>query len=180
MQEPLVVVILGSESDRSHLDDSKMLDVLKEMSVSYEVSIISAHRNPQQLEQYCQVAVQRGVKLFIGAAGMSAALPGAIASTLAMHNTVRPVIGVPLPSGEYPDAQDALLSMVRMPPGMPVAVCGIGKSGFRNAALMACQILSLDNDQLRGDLQKYVIRTTKPAQVGIITSEKESNDGSPA
>lgn len=136
----LVAIILGSESDRAIFDESKMAEILGWFEVSYEGSYISAHRNLLELEAYCEDVVRRGAQLFIAAASMAAALPGTITAILAAKRIIRPVIGVPLPTPEFPDAHDATLSMLRMPPGMPVATCGIGKAGFRNAAVLASDI----------------------------------------
>lgn len=137
-----IAIVIGSESDRTILRNSGMLNILNEFRVEWELSIISAHRNPGTLYDYCRNVKDKGeVKVFIVAAGMAAALAGAIAA----HVKTLPIIGVPLPSVEFPNAMDALLSMVRMPPGCPVAVVGIGESGLKNAAILAAQILSVEN-----------------------------------
>ena len=163
-----VVVILGSKSDEKILEDSAMLGTLSDVGVSWELSIISAHRNPDELEGYCNKAMADGVLVFIGAAGMSAALPGAITASIRAR---RPVIGVPLPS-DVLEGIDALLSMVRMPPGRPVAVPGIGKSGLRNAAILACQIVAMSDPDIHTALCKFIHDTNKPAQIGIQFSEE--------
>lgn len=114
-----VVIILGSESDQKIVKESQMVDLFEAVGISYEVAIISAHRNLQELTNYCVKTQEEGAQVYIGVAGMAAALPGAIAS----HIRWRPVIGVPL-SSDILQGLDALLSMVRMPSGIPVAVPG--------------------------------------------------------
>jgi len=162
-----VAFIIGSESDEKIVQESGMLDVLSQCGVIWEFSIISAHRNPEELAQYCVEALSRGIKIFIGAAGMSAHLPGAIASYT--RNSC-PIIGVAFPSTEYPNAKDALFSMVRMPSGCPVAVTGVGKAGLRNAAILTCQILSLTNEEIKNKLQTYIKTGKKAPQIGIKSS----------
>lgn len=131
--KPLVGVIMGSKSDEALMQPA--LDMLKELGVEYEVSVISAHRKPEKVREYGQKARERGIEVIIAGAGMAAHLPGVLASW-----TTLPVIGVPLPAGELKGI-DALLSITQMPPGIPVACVGIG--GARNAALLAAQILGL-------------------------------------
>ncbi|MEK7099692.1 MAG: AIR carboxylase family protein [Patescibacteria group bacterium] len=162
-----IAVVLGSKSDLEVVKNSKLPEILDEVSQAYDISIISAHRNPYELSEYCQESFNSGAQVFIGVAGMAAALPGAIAANLNRSTTRRPVIGVPLASGEFPDAQDALLSMVRMPPGMPVAVCGIGKSGLQNAALLACQIVAITRVDVYTRLDGYMERNMKPPELDI-------------
>ncbi|RJS79442.1 5-(carboxyamino)imidazole ribonucleotide mutase [Methanophagales archaeon] len=124
-----IAVILGSESDREVAD--KVVKVLDEHEISYEVKVISAHRNPDELDRYLKESEEE-TEVIIAIAGLSAALPGVIAS-----KTKKPVIGVPV-SGKLL-GMDALLSMVQMPPGVPVAVVGIDNG--ENAALFALRII---------------------------------------
>jgi len=124
-----IAVILGSESDREVAD--KVVKVLDEHEISYEVKVISAHRNPDELDRYLKESEEE-TEVIIAIAGLSAALPGVIAS-----KTKKPVIGVPV-SGKLL-GMDALLSMVQMPPGVPVAVVGIDSG--ENAALLALRII---------------------------------------
>ena len=125
-----VAIILGSESDRAVAD--KVVKVLDERSIPYEVQVISAHRNPEELDRYLEES-DDSVGVIIAIAGLSAALPGVIAS-----KTEKPVIGVPV-SGKLL-GMDALLSMVQMPSGVPVGVVGIDNG--ENAALLALRILN--------------------------------------
>jgi 5-(carboxyamino)imidazole ribonucleotide mutase len=125
-----VAIIMGSKSDQAVAD--KVLPVLEEQNIPYEVQVISAHRNPEALDRYLKE--KNDVAVFIAIAGLSAALPGIIAS-----KTEKPVIGVPV-SGPL-NGMDALLSMVQMPPGVPVGVVGIDNG--KNAALLALRILKV-------------------------------------
>lgn len=133
MVKPLVGILIGSDSDLPVME--KAAEVLKEMGVSYEIGISSAHRLPEKTAQYARTARERGIEILIAGAGMAAHLAG----VLAAHTTL-PVIGVPLRSGAL-DGVDALYSTVQMPPGVPVATVGI--DGAKNAAYLACEILSI-------------------------------------
>lgn len=128
---------MGSTSDMPVL--SKAAQLLDDMEVPFEMNALSAHRTPAQVEDFARNAAARGVKVVIAAAGMAAALPGVIAA-----NTPLPVIGVPIASTL--DGIDALLSIVQMPPGIPVATVGIN-AGY-NAALLAVQMLALSDEAL--------------------------------
>jgi phosphoribosylaminoimidazole carboxylase PurE protein len=130
----LVGIVLGSRSDLPYADEA--VAVLHELGIGHEVRILSAHRTPGALATYVAEAPARGVRVLIGMAGHAAALPGAIAA-----QTTLPVIGVPLPTSDL-DGQDALLSIVQMPPGIAVAAMAIGKPGARNAAWFAAAILA--------------------------------------
>ena len=141
-----VAVIMGSESDRETME--VCLAQLEKLGVRSELRVSSAHRMPEATKAYILEAVERGTKVFIAGAGMSAALPGFVASV-----TTRPVIGVPIPSG-LPDGMDALLSMVQMPPGIPVATVAVGKAGAKNAAVLAAEILSLIDSRFSKELDK--------------------------
>lgn len=130
-----VAVIVGSKSDIEIIDYT--LDKLDELGIEYSFEVLSAHRNPDELKRYINECDNGGVKIFIAAAGMAAALPGVIAS-----HTDKPVIGIPL-QGEALGGLDSLLSIVQMPQGVPVATMSLGKHGAVNAAIFASQILSL-------------------------------------
>lgn len=142
---PLVGVVMGSKSDEPLMQPS--LDVLSELGIEYEVSIISAHRNPEKAGEYGRSARERGLEVIIAGAGGAAHLAGVIASW-----TTIPVIGVPLERGEL-KGLDALLSMVQMPAGVPVACVAIG--GAKNAALLAAQILGLKHEGIRRAYEEY-------------------------
>ena len=142
---PLVGVVMGSKSDEPLMQPA--LDVLNELGIEYEVSIISAHRNPEKAGEYGRSARERGLEVIIAGAGGAAHLAGVIASW-----TTTPVIGVPLERGEL-KGLDALLSMVQMPAGVPVACVAIG--GAKNAALLAAQILGLKHEGVRRAYEEY-------------------------
>jgi 5-(carboxyamino)imidazole ribonucleotide mutase len=139
------LVGIGSESDANLMKPA--LQALEQLGIEYEVSIISTHRTPEKARQYGQSAQKRGIEVIIAGAGMAAHLPGVLASW-----TTIPVIGVPLPSGDLKGV-DALLSIVQMPGGVPVASVGIG--GAKNAAYFAAGILALKNDKIRKSYEKY-------------------------
>ena len=142
-----VAVIVGSDSDLSTMVDAT--DVLESFGVPYKISVASAHRTPEKVRSLVKEAEKNGVKVFIAAAGMAAALPGVVAA-----ETVRPVIGVPLAS-KHLDGMDALLSISQMPPGIPVAAVAIGKAGAKNAAVMALEILSISDPQMESKIIEY-------------------------
>lgn len=135
--KPVVTIIMGSTSDLPVM--RKAADFLEEMQVPFELKALSAHRTPHEVEEFAASAASRGVRVIIAAAGMAAALPGVIAAL-----TPLPVIGVPIDSTLQ--GQDALLSIVMMPPGIPVATVGINAS--LNAAVLAVRMLSLNDEKL--------------------------------
>jgi len=143
----LVGVVIGSKTDTEMIQPA--LDMLKQLGIDYELSVISAHRNPEKARAYSLEAEKRGLKVIIAAAGKAAHLPGVMASW-----TTLPVVGVPLPSGEL-EGVDALLSISQMPGGVPVACMGVGKSGVKNAALFAAQILGTESKELREAFRQY-------------------------
>jgi 5-(carboxyamino)imidazole ribonucleotide mutase len=134
---PTVAVVCGSRSDLPTLKGC--FDVLDSYGISWEASVISAHRQADALHAYVDEAEEAGILLFIAAAGLAAHLPGVLASL-----TARPVIGVPLDGGALGGA-DALYAVVQMPPGVPVATVAIGSAGARNAAHLAARILALSD-----------------------------------
>ncbi|HFC97277.1 MAG TPA: phosphoribosylamine--glycine ligase [Thermosulfurimonas dismutans] len=142
---PRVGIIVGSRSDLSGVKEAER--ILSEFAVPYEVEVASAHRSPEKVRRYAEEARERGIRVIIAGAGLSAHLPGVVAA----HTTV-PVIGVPVAAGPL-NGLDALLSMVQMPRGVPVATVGIGN--FVNAALLAVEILALSEESLRERLAAY-------------------------
>jgi phosphoribosylaminoimidazole carboxylase PurE protein len=142
-----ISIIMGSESDLETVNETVKL--LKEFNVAAEVKVLSAHRTPKELAAYVESAPRRGVKVFIAAAGMSAALSGVIAA-----HTSLPVIGIPIESGSL-KGLDALLSTVQMPPGIPVASMAIGKAGAKNAAIFALEILAISDKKIQAKLLAY-------------------------
>ncbi len=142
-----VSVVMGSESDWPVMQ--KCVDQLREFGIEAEVRILSAHRTPEHLAAYASQAAGRGIQVMIAAAGMSAALPGAIAAF-----TTLPVIGVPMVSGALAGV-DALLAISQMPPGVPVATMAIGESGAKNAGILAAQVLGLSDAVLGKKLVEF-------------------------
>jgi len=135
-----VSIVIGSESDKETiLECTKILD---EKGVGYELKVLSAHRNPEQVREYAKELASRGVRVVIAGAGKSAALSGVVASY-----TTLPVIGVPMKTSDL-GGMDSLLSTVQMPSGVPVACMGIGIAGAKNAAHLAVRILALEEKDL--------------------------------
>lgn len=147
MKNPLVGIIMGSDSDLPVME--KAFSILDEFNVPFEVKILSAHRTPEEHSTYAKTASERGLKVIIAAAGMAAHLPGVTAG-----QTILPVIGVPMKSS-FQDGLDSLLSIVQMPPGIPVATVTI--NGAKNAALLAVQILATGNENYKKKFEKYKI-----------------------
>lgn len=141
---PLVSIIMGSTSDLPILE--KAAKLLDDFEIPFEMNALSAHRTPREVEEFATNAEARGIKVIIAAAGMAAALPGVIASM-----TTLPVIGVPIASSL--DGMDALLAIVQMPPGIPVATVGI--NGGLNAAILAVQTLALTDKGIAEKLAAY-------------------------
>jgi 5-(carboxyamino)imidazole ribonucleotide mutase len=146
-RSPLVGVVMGSKSDFSVLE--ACTDLLKDLDVPFEAKIVSAHRTPDWLFRYAEEAEGRGMKVIIAAAGGAAHLPGMMAA-----KTLVPVLGVPIPATVL-NGVDALLSIVQMPKGVPVGTLAIGKPGAANAALLAAQILAIENAELRARLREW-------------------------
>jgi 5-(carboxyamino)imidazole ribonucleotide mutase len=138
---------MGSKTDTEAMQPT--LETLDSLGISHEVSVISAHRNPEKARQFGLTARERGIEIIIAAAGGAAHLPGALASW-----TTLPVIGVPLATSELKGA-DALYSIVQMPAGIPVATVAIGKAGAKNAAYLAAEILGLRYDSIRQAYEEY-------------------------
>lgn len=135
-----ISIIVGSRSDLPYAEEA--IAVLGQLGLEHELRILSAHRTPGPLEDYLSAAA--GIDVFITMAGHAAALPGVVAA-----RTTAPVIGVPLPTSDL-QGQDALLAIVQMPPGIPVATMAIGKPGARNAAWFAAAILGVGDADIEG------------------------------
>jgi len=144
---PLVAVVMGSKSDAEAVKPA--LDTLASLGIDYEVSVISAHRNPEKIRQYGLAVRDRGIEVIIAAAGGAAHLPGVLASW-----TTLPVIGVPLATSEL-GGIDALYAIVQMPAGIPVATVAVGTAGAKNAAYLAAEILGLKYNEIRKAYEEY-------------------------
>lgn len=142
----MITIIVGSKSDLPEVEGAEK--VLKDFGVNYELKVLSAHRTPEKLRAYIKEIEERGFEIIIAGAGMSAHLPGVIAS-----QTILPVIGVPMKSELL--GIDSLFSIVQMPKGIPVATMGIGKSGAINAVLFAIEILALKYPEYKEKMRNY-------------------------
>ncbi len=156
-----VAVLMGSRSDLPVLE--KCFETLKEFGIEFEGRVLSAHRTPEEAAEFARSAERRGIKVFICAAGMAAHLAGVMASF-----TTLPVIGIPIASEPF-NGIDSLLSMVQMPPGIPVAVVSAGKAGAQNAALLAVSIIATSDSGLSARLKEY--RERQKAKV--LAADKE-------
>jgi 5-(carboxyamino)imidazole ribonucleotide mutase len=150
---PRVGVVMGSRSDWDTMAHASQ--ALRELGVTHEVGVVSAHRTPDWLFHYAHTAEARGVRVLIAGAGGAAHLPGMLAS-----KTIIPVLGVPVLSSAL-HGVDSLLSIVQMPAGVPVGTLAIGKAGATNAALLAASILALSDDSLRARLDTRRTETTR-------------------
>jgi len=142
-----VAVLMGSPSDKPTME--KCFALLDYFGIAYEVHVLSAHRNPNEVDTFSLNAEKRGIQVIIAGAGMAAHLPGVIAA-----RTTVPVIGVPL-QGSPLSGQDALYSIVQMPAGIPVATVSIGDAGAKNAAVLAAEILALSDPEIKKKLEAF-------------------------
>lgn len=148
MSKILVSIVMGSASDWPLMQEASQ--ILDEFKIAHEARALSAHRTPEALFEYLQSAEERGAEVIIAAAGGAAHLPGVVAA-----KTTIPVLGVPIPSSTFTNGMDALLSIVQMPAGIPVATFAVGKAGAKNAALCAVSILANKYPDLKTALVQY-------------------------
>ena len=146
-EKPLVGIIMGSKSDLETMQET--MAILDELQISYEANVVSAHRTPDKMFEYAELARERGIKVIVAGAGGAAHLPGMVAA-----KTTLPVIGVPVQSRAL-NGMDSLLSIVQMPGGIPVATVAIGKAGAKNAELLAASMLSTSYDTIATTLEEY-------------------------
>ncbi|RZA01915.1 MAG: 5-(carboxyamino)imidazole ribonucleotide mutase [Sphingobacteriaceae bacterium] len=139
MNQPQVAIIMGSKSDLPVMQDAA--DVLKELGVEYEITVVSAHRTPDRMFSYARAAADRGLKVIIAGAGGAAHLPGMVASL-----THLPVIGVPVKSSNSIDGWDSILSILQMPNGIPVATVALNAA--KNAGILAAQMISIADESI--------------------------------
>ncbi len=156
--KPQVSIIMGSTSDLQVME--KTAQVLENLSIPFEMNALSAHRTPEEVEKFAKEAAGRGIKVIIAAAGMAAHLPGVIAAY-----TPLPVIGVPIKASF--DGLDSVLSILQMPPGIPVATVGVNAA--ENAAILACQIIGTGDEKTR----KEVINYKENLKKKIVEANKE-------
>ena len=143
---PLVAVVMGSRSDWEVMEHA--IETLGKLEIEHEVRVLSAHRTPDALDEFLTDVEERGARVFVAAAGGAAHLAGVVAS-----KTLKPVLGVPM--GTQLGGLDSLLSIVQMPAGIPVGTLAIGRAGAVNAALLAAEILALDDTDLESRLRRY-------------------------
>jgi phosphoribosylaminoimidazole carboxylase PurE protein len=165
MEKKNVGIVMGSDSDLPIMEEA--IKMLKELKIGFEVMVTSAHRSPERTTQYAQRASDRGIEVIIAGAGHSAHLAGVIAS-----HTHLPVIGVPINSSPL-SGIDALLSTVQMPPGVPVATMAVGKSGAKNAAIFAAQILANKYPEIKKEIDSYKTMLTRDLNEKSKTIEKK-------
>jgi len=155
-----VGVVMGSKSDWAVMRLASQM--LKQLGVSHEAKVVSAHRTPDRMAAYAKSARARGLEIIIAGAGGAAHLPG----MLAAHTTV-PVLGVPVPSAAL-QGMDSLLSIVQMPGGVPVATFSIGASGAKNAALFAAAVLARNDEKLAARLEKFRAVQSRDAETSVL------------
>jgi 5-(carboxyamino)imidazole ribonucleotide mutase len=155
----MISIIMGSKSDYSTMKNA--CEILDSFSVKYEVKVVSAHRTPKRLYEFCESAKSRGIKIIIAGAGGAAHLPGMAAAI-----TPLPVLGVPIKSKAL-KGLDSLLSIAQMPGGVPVGTLAIGDSGAKNAALLAISILALSDKNLSNQLDKFRQKQTDSVKIDI-------------
>jgi len=164
MNSPKIGIIMGSKSDLNIMQDAA--DVLKELGVPYEITVVSAHRTPDRMFKYAREAADRGLKVIIAGAGGAAHLPGMVASL-----THLPVIGVPVKSSNSIDGWDSILSILQMPNGIPVATVALNAA--KNAGILAAQILSTADEQITKNLIAYKENLKKKVEESASEMEKE-------
>ncbi|WP_022957048.1 5-(carboxyamino)imidazole ribonucleotide mutase [Perlucidibaca piscinae] len=162
--QPVVGIIMGSQSDWATM--SHAANTLRDLGVPFEAEVVSAHRTPDKLFAYAEAAQGRGIQVIIAGAGGAAHLPGMCAAKTAL-----PVLGVPVQSQAL-NGLDSLLSIVQMPGGVPVATLAIGKAGAINAALLATQILALNNPALRTAIEAFRERQTETVLANPVPGEQ--------
>ncbi|BAS27416.1 5-(carboxyamino)imidazole ribonucleotide mutase [Limnochorda pilosa] len=160
-----VAIVVGSRSDLPRVERAR--NTLEDFGVSYELRVLSAHRTPAEVAAYGRSARERGIRVIVAAAGLAAALPGALAA-----ETTLPVVGLPVSAGPL-QGIEALLAMAQMPPGVPVGTVGIDSG--TNAALQAVRILALEDAELAGRLESYQRRQRD----AVLEADREVSGGAP-
>ena len=168
MNTPEVSIIMGSKSDLSVMMEA--VNILEELGVAIETTIVSAHRTPDRMVEYARRARERGIKVIIAGAGGAAHLPGMVASL-----TTLPVIGVPVKSGNSIDGWDSVLSILQMPAGIPVATVAL--NGARNAGILAAEILGTHNETTASQLMKYKEKLRDKVMDSVKEIEKNGPGG---
>ena len=166
MSKPLVGIIMGSQSDLNIMGHAA--DVLDELGVMSEVTVVSAHRTPKRMYDYASKAEKRGLKVIIAGAGGAAHLPGMVASI-----SILPVIGVPVKSSNSLDGLDSLLSIVQMPDGIPVATVAV--NGAKNAGILAAQIIATFDKKIAANLKVYKENLKKKVEASVKTIARQGH-----
>lgn len=164
MSQPLVGIIMGSQSDMNVMQEASAM--LEELGVSFEMTIVSAHRTPHRMVDYAEKAKTKGLKVIIAGAGGAAHLPGMVASL-----TTLPVIGVPVKSSNSIDGWDSILSILQMPGGVPVATVAL--NGAKNAGILAAQIVGAYDPQVGDNLEDYKVKLRQKVEESIKTLESK-------
>jgi len=164
MSKPVVGIIMGSQSDLRIMKEAA--EVLEELSISFELTVVSAHRTPVRMMEYGQRARAKGIKVIVAGAGGAAHLPGMIASVTSL-----PVIGVPIKSSNSIDGWDSVLSILQMPAGVPVATVAL--DGARNAGILAAQIIGSSDKQVAKRLDKYKSSLKTKVETSAKTIERK-------
>lgn len=164
ISKPLVGIIMGSDSDLSVMKPAA--EFLESLGISYELTIVSAHRTPLRMVEYAQNAKQRGLKVIIAGAGGAAHLPGMVASL-----TVLPVIGVPVKSSNSIEGWDSILSILQMPNGIPVATVALNAA--KNAGILASKILAIESSELSEKIEKFSQENSQKVDQAIQKVKKE-------
>ncbi len=158
MSKPVVGIIMGSQSDLKVM--SQAAEVLTELGVSFELTIVSAHRTPHRMMEYAEEAKAKGLKVIIAGAGGAAHLPGMVASL-----TTLPVVGVPVKSSNSIDGWDSILSILQMPSGVPVATVAL--DGAKNAGILAAQIIATSDNKTADNLDSYKVSMREKVEKSI-------------
>ena len=164
MNTPAVAIIMGSQSDLKIMREAA--DVLEELNIAFEISIVSAHRTPQRMFEFAQTARERGIRAIIAGAGGAAHLPGMVASLTSL-----PVIGVPVKSSNSIDGWDSVLSILQMPAGVPVATVAL--NGARNAGILAAQIIGSHDPEIAKKLDNFKVELRQKVEESIKTIESK-------
>lgn len=164
MSKPVVGIIMGSQSDLKIMKEAA--EFLEELNITFEVTVVSAHRTPQRMVEYATSARSRGLKVIVAGAGGAAHLPGMVASLTSL-----PVIGVPIKSSNSIDGWDSVLSILQMPSGVPVATVAL--NGARNAGILAAQILGSENKAIGKQLDAFKSTLRKKVEASYKTIERK-------
>ena len=168
MSKPVIGIIMGSQSDLQVM--SSAAEILEELGVPFELTVVSAHRTPMRMVDYASGARKRGLKVIIAGAGGAAHLPGMVASVTSL-----PVIGVPIKSSNSIDGWDSVLSILQMPAGVPVATVAL--NGAQNAGILAAQIIAASDKALARKLDKYKSQLKRKVEKGAAKIEQQGWKG---